>query len=112
MNIYTGGREMISRCLEKKIELVPEEGPLGLKGSIELEYYLIESEVNYIEELKGKKVYGIEIVKKSDGKPEERQIIRNIFCSRENTKYILEKLAYNSVTPIELPYILDDIIGV
>jgi len=102
---------MISRCLEKKVELIPDEELVEMKNSIELEYYLVESEISDLDELKGEKVYGIEIVKKAIDMPVERQVVRNLSCCRESARSMLDKLAYNTVTPVELPFILDDIIG-
>lgn len=112
LKIYKGGMNMIEKYLEKKVELGFVETLKGCKNPIELEYYLLESNINDIDELKGKKVYGVEIIKKVNDIRVENNSVQNLFCCKESTKYILNKLANNTVTPVGLPFILDDIIGI
>jgi len=80
-------------------------------GSMKLEYYLIEGEVTYIEELAGKKVYGIGVVKKDADNIIEKEVVCNFSCCPETTKAVLGKLADNSVLPVELKYILEDMVN-
>jgi hypothetical protein len=108
--VWGGVKMLMKKRLEKRLHLIPEEG-IEFTNEFELHYYLVESEVEYINELKGKKVYGIEIVKKDLEGNHESELIRNISCSRENTKKLLVKLSNNTVTPATMPCILDDILG-
>jgi len=101
----------ISKCLERKLELIPNGEKSQFTNPIELEYYLTESEGYDCEELEEKKVYGIEIVKTNGNKTEESKLIINFSCSKENTKRVLSRLIKNTVTPVSLPFILDDILG-
>jgi hypothetical protein len=39
-------------------------------------------------------------------------MVRNLSTCRKSTEYILNKLATNTVTPVSMPFILDDMIGV
>lgn len=101
---------MTSKCLEKKIEILPLEN--AVEFPIELEYYLLESEMVDYEEMGGAKVYGLEIVKRVNETLVEEEIVENFSCCKENVKEILNKLARNAVTPMGLPFILDDMLGV
>jgi len=102
---------MISRILEKKVDLTTNEETINLKQPIELEYYLLESESTDIEELSGKKVFGIEIIKRTGSGNLETESVRNFSCCRESTRSVLDKLARNTVTPLCLQFILDDMLG-
>ncbi|NLD48574.1 MAG: hypothetical protein GX660_15530 [Clostridiaceae bacterium] len=101
---------MISKYLERRVELKHEEGICN--DGIELEYYLIESEPKQFEENFGGKVYGIEIVKKAKESSIESKIIRNLSYDRQNTHNMVCYLAENIVTPVELSFVLDDLMGV
>jgi hypothetical protein len=103
---------MIKKELEKNIKVVPYGENTGIKDSIELEYYLTESEIHESEELYGEKVFGVEIVKIMDGKEMEAKTVLDLSCNKENTIGILNKLANNTVTPMSLQFVLEDIIGV
>lgn len=81
-------------------------------SAIELEYYLVESELDALEELAKKKIYGIGIVKKTKAESNEEKFVADFSCCITRTKEVLKKLISNSVTPIALPYVLEDIIGV
>lgn len=108
---YEGVICMISKFLEKRIELIPQEITEDLGNPLELEYYLVEydskEECNEIQ-----KGYGIEIIKKNNGKVTESILIRNVYATREKSESLIKKLFVNSVTPVSLPYVLDDLIGV
>ena len=99
---------MVCRYLEKKVEIVSNDN--GYKSPMELEYYLLESNTNEFEELYERKVFGIEIVKKVNEFIEKGKIT-NLFCCREKTRSILDKLACNSVTPVSLSFVIDDLLG-
>ncbi len=102
---------MISKFLEKRMEIIPQEITEDPGNPLELEYYLVEcdSKEECNETQKG---YGIEIVKKNNGKVAESILIQDIFTTREKSEMLIKKLFVNSVTPVSLPYILDDLIGV
>lgn len=107
---------MDSKHMKRRILLNPGEHEYELKSPVELEYYLVESDIDENDGLTGKRGYGIEIVKREmpDRSAEriERRFVRNISCNEQNTARILEKLANNLVTPVGLPFVLDDMIGV
>lgn len=103
---------MIRKCLEKKVKMIPDEQSTEFAAPFELEYYLIESDITHPDELMQDKVYGVEIVKKNVNEKVEREIIKDLSCCRKNTENILNKLVNNTVTPVCLSHILDDIIGV
>ncbi len=102
---------MISKFLEKRVEVEMGEDPQQNRNAMELEYYLLEIETDAGEQ-ELKKAYGIEILKKQQGIHEEKKKYQDVFCSRERTKNLVEQLAENTVTPVTLPYILDDILGI
>lgn len=103
---------MIKRYLENKVKLrLDEDSEKFCNNMIELEYYLIESESDGVDDMKNKKVFGIEIVKRENENYTERELIRNFSCCRESTRHLLGKLASNTVTPMGLPFVLDNIIG-
>lgn len=102
---------MINRQLERIVKLLPDENLNGIREKIELEYYLLESEVRDLEELSGKIAYGIEIIKNPTNGMIEKETVKNLFCCKESVKQLLEKFANNAVTPIGLFYVLDDIVG-
>ncbi|MEG6611745.1 DUF6514 family protein [Pseudoclostridium thermosuccinogenes] len=103
---------MINRRLEKSLELSMNDGLSGDCASIKLEYYILENEISDMDELTGKIAYGIEIVKKVDGKNDEVSTVKNLSCCKESVIRILDKLACNTVTPVGMPYVLDDMLGV
>ena len=102
---------MVSKFLEKKVEVILDGSCQRGENSLELEYYLLESDFAGDEERKSQKEYGIEIVKKHLGMLNERRQFDNIFNTREKTKELIDLLVENTVTPSTLPYILDDLLG-
>ena len=112
---------MVSKFLEKKVEIVLGGSMQREENSLELEYYLLESDYmgcadeqptrSMTCDEERKKTYGIEIVKKHLGILNERRQFDNIFNTREKTKKLVDLLAENTVTPSTLPYILDDLLG-
>jgi len=101
---------MITKYLIKQVDITPD--PDSDAKPFKLEYYLLEGEVNYIAELIGKKVYGIGIIQKNSPSLMNEERVLNFSCCRETTEEIIQKLIKNTVTPTELPYILDDMLGV
>lgn len=113
---FWGVKKMMSKILEERVELDPSVDVYSeLVKPIFLEYYLVESDAHGSEYgLMSSKVYGIEIVKKESDSSNARiesELVRNVSCCRESARMILNKLAINSVTPVGLPFILDDLLG-
>jgi len=103
---------MLCKSLEKIVKILPDEGAMEFENPMQLEYYLVESESTEDMEAHTDKVFGLEIIKKVGSVEVERKLIKNYSHSRQTTMNILKLLAENTVTPVSLPYILDDIIGV
>jgi len=103
---------MLCKTLEKIVQLMPDENTKEIIKPMQLEYYLVESEST--EDLKDytDKVFGIEIIKKVGNTETERELVKNYSHSRQITVNMLNVLAENTVTPVSLLYILDDIIGI
>jgi hypothetical protein len=102
---------MINKFLEKRVEIETDENPQTEEKSFELEYYLLESDTDENCEKDLYKGYGVEIIKKHHGFPEESKRFVNIFNTRERTQDLVELLANNTVTPSTLAYVLDDLLG-
>lgn len=102
---------MVSKFLEKRVDLFTEEDKTEFTNKVKLEYYLLESEEMQRGEFAGKEVYGIEIVKNDGSGYCESETVKNLFQCRESTRLLLKKLAANRVTPVSLYEVLDDIIG-
>lgn len=98
---------MMNKYLEKKVEVNFNE---LASSTFCLEYYLVESMVPNNNQIRDT-VYGIEIVKKDGSNHIEKETIRNFSPNRKNTLKTINKLAYNTVTPVAMPFILDDLIG-
>lgn len=109
---------MISKCLEKTIQLIPDELNNGINNAFKLEYYLVESENSEIHEYgpeldsESERVFGIEVVKRENSGKMESKLICNYSNSKKNAMDILNKMAENTVTPVSLPFVLDDLIGI
>lgn len=100
-NMYLENKLLLKNCEE-----------VDLDRPIELEYYLVESEIDSSDELAGKKIYGIGIIKKTKEESSEGKLVADFSSCIIRTKEVLSKLAINSVTPIALNYVLEDIISV
>lgn len=103
---------MINRYLERKVHLESNIETQEIRNPIQLEYYLVEGEIEELEELKGIKAYGIEIVKFKGDKETERQIVKNFCCKESMARETISRLADNTVTPSGLYFVLDDIVGI
>lgn len=102
---------MVSKFLEKRVEIEYDEFHQRQGNTLELEYYLLENEYAEVGDMESQKSYGVEILKKHRGILNEKKQFENIFNTREKTKSLVELLADNTVTPSTLPYILDDLLG-
>lgn len=93
-----------------KYEIEEFVEPIYLR-EMNLEYYLIESEVP-IQDNNSLNVYGIQVVKtemdKSNSVIRECEFVPNISPDKDGVKKILDKLIRNKVTPIALHDVLDD----
>ena len=97
---------MECRKLLRKVSVEYEtwEG-LGRK-ELNLEYYLLESD--YCESKELNRAYGFEIRKIQNGQLKEMVTEYGIGGTHARAKEFIEVLAENAVTPVEVPYILDD----
>ncbi|MGI6778646.1 MAG: DUF6514 family protein [Acetivibrionales bacterium] len=102
---------VIKKFLERKIKLAQSGEIQGTYLPLQLEYYLTESKSDDCVELEGKTVYGMEVVMRNGSKTEERKLVRNFSCDKESTRRVLNRLISNTVTPVSLLFILDDILG-
>lgn len=101
---------MITKHLKRKLKLNKESDSL-YNIPMELEYYLIESKLDYTDDLSGEKVYGIGIVKRISETSFEENIVHNFSCCINETSELIDKMADNTVTPVSLRTILDDLLG-
>ena len=102
---------MLSRFLEKRIEIEGQEIPRNPGNVMELEYYLVESDQDCDNAATEGKSYGIQIIKKECGMASENIMFRDVHPSREETEKLVMLMAENTVTPLTLPYIIDDLLG-
>jgi len=109
--VKEGVRQMIRKYLQRRVKIGCDE-ELGLEKPIELEYYLVESKVDYIPELRGKAVYGMSISKRINGACSEERVVINFSCCEHSTRQMINRLADSAVTHASLEYILDDVLGV
>lgn len=99
--IFYRSVNVCAECDEKKREFI-------------LDYYLLEKDIK----IEGFSVntYGIEISKrektKDDGTLKEYRRVYDVFCTKGEALETLEKLVKNTVTPISLLDILEDLIGI
>ena len=79
-----------------------------------LDYYLLEKDVRI--EGFSLNTYGIEISKREKTAPKqnytEYRRVYDIFCTKEEAISALKKLCENTVTPVSLLDVLEDMIGV
>lgn len=101
---------MTSMYLESRL-LLEQGGEVDTDYPIELQYYLLESEISIEEELKGIKTYGVGIIKKTQKECSEAKFVEDLSCCLASTKEVLNLLIRNLVTPISLHNVLEDIIG-
>lgn len=102
---------MLSRFLEKRIEIEEQEILCNPGNMLELEYYLVESDPVSDNAAVEERGYGIQIVKKESGTTYESIMLKDIHPNRETTEKLVKLLADNTVTPVTLPYIIDDMLG-
>ena len=92
---------MTNKYLEKSAKI--EEGN---EKTLELNYYILENE-----NVLNNRVYGIEIEKKIGNGHYERFLINDLYPNIQDVKNTVDKLAQNTVTPVALPFIIEDILG-
>ncbi|MGE5612838.1 MAG: DUF6514 family protein [Bacillota bacterium] len=102
---------MISKFLEKRVEIECGESGYQKENILELEYYLLESVTDAVDDNGVHKTYGVEIKKKQQGVLGESSHFKNVFPSREKTMSLVELLAEQTVTPSTLAYVMDDLLG-
>lgn len=102
---------MLSRFLEKRIEIEGQEIPCSSGNVMELEYYLVESDQDFESTATEEKSFGIQIIKKECGVASESIIFRDLHPCRAETEKLVMLMAENTVTPVSLPYIIDDLLG-
>lgn len=102
---------MVSKFLEKRVEIECSESGYQTGNTLELEYYLLESMNDCIDNNGIQKTYGVEIKKKQQGILGESSYFENVFPSREKTMSLIELLAKQTVTPSTLEYVMDDLLG-
>jgi len=100
---------MLNKRLENKITL-DKNSYFFLENPITLEYYIYEREVDSGDDLAGRKVYGIGISKTIDNRHYEENVVYNFSCSFDETKNVVNMLAKNTVTPVELVPVLENIL--
>jgi len=105
-----GNRVMVTKYLKRKIVLNGNED-YSYDIPMTLEYYLLESFLEYRNELAGQKVYGVSVIKKFDDNCLEEDSITNYSCCINKTNELVNKLADNAVTPMTLAAVIDDILG-
>jgi hypothetical protein len=102
---------MSNRMLEKSVNMGKNSEGAENLCSFELEYYLLESVMDHDDHECTRTVYGIEILKRMyDGSIENKKF-EDIYTDKGKTRELISVLAANTVTPITLPYILDDLLS-
>ncbi len=108
-----GRRNMIKRILLSREKVLPyDNSDNSFVQPLELEYYITESPPDRYMVNEEETVYGMSVVKKAGEGVIEEEFIRNYSCSRKDAENVVKILAANKVTPLELPYIIDDLLGV
>jgi len=102
---------MVRRQVERKLSIKDGIYDYEYQVPIELEYYVLESKINYKDKFDDKKVYGIGIAKKVNETCYEESVVKNLSSCISEVKSVINKLADNEVTPISLESILDDLLG-
>ncbi len=102
---------MSCKLLEKHKEAEREISDEIKGNKSELEYYILISETDDLDNDTIQQTYGVEIVKNVEGLLSESKAFENVFTDMERIKGLIKVLADNTVTPVSLPYILDDLLG-
>ena len=98
------------KALEKELcETVKVELP---QGDCYLEYYLIKHSVLDLSPRLNLFTYGVEVVKRScdDGEVLETKLISDVCCSVMRMNDMISVLARNTVTPVGLHDVLEDLL--
>jgi hypothetical protein len=102
---------MLCKLKEKCKETAREIFDESQGNKLELEYYLLISETEDCENNAILKTYGIEIVKKANGLLSESKGFENVHTDKERMRDIIGIMAENTVTPVSLQDILEDLLG-
>ena len=102
---------MLNRVLEKYVKVANDEEDTENADRFELEYYLLESGSDCGDPECGRTAYGIEIIKRMDNGSIEQKKFEGLYTDKRRTKELIDVLAANTVTPVSLPYILDDLLS-
>lgn len=102
---------MISKFFKQHVEIERSENSMEPVAMLELDYYLLESDSDGLDNIEEYKEYGVGIVKKTEGIVDEIRQYGNIYANRDETEELVELLARMTVTPSALPYVLDDLLG-
>jgi hypothetical protein len=102
---------MICKYLERSLSIMPDMQQGESMKPLQLEYYIIETDTAHSDEESCEKTFGIEIIKKENSGYVENEAIADVFCNREKAEYVLDMLARNTATPMELKFVLEDMVG-
>ena len=102
---------MLNRVLEKYVKVAKDEKDTENTGWFELEYYLLESMPECGDPEFDRTAYGIEVIKRMDDGSLEQKKFEGIYTDKRRTQELIDILAANTVTPVSLPYILDDLLS-
>ncbi len=100
---------MVTKHLKRRLVLDNIDDYMGY-CPLELEYYLLESNADYNNDISNERAYGISIVKKVNDKCYEESSVINFSPFAEKTNELIDILADNTVTPISLMPVLDNIL--
>lgn len=103
---------MTKKTLTKKTTFNASETSGNSDCTIELEYYFLQSTIFDFDDFPSRNSFGIEIVKKVNAQDMEKKSIKDLSCSEEDTKEMLNKIIQTTTMPMELLTVLDDILGV
>jgi hypothetical protein len=102
---------IMKKRFKDKITLSSDKNVINVENNVNLEYYILESETEESNVFFGIRYYGIEIIKKQNQLEIEKNSIHNVSCNERNAHHLLNRLIENKVTPTELPFVLDNILG-
>lgn len=100
------------RCLYGKILLDEKLLMNNIYHDVEVEYYKVKRK-DENNARNSNEVYGIEIVKRDYYNEEvkvENEYIEKVTSDEQSVNNILEKLKNNQVTPVELEYVIKDLL--
>ena len=108
---------MCNKKLQAAVNIKNDKAVIG-EGikEMQLEYYIVESDILQGANLTNGKVYGVEIIKKeltvNEATYMENHMVSDVCCSESNIKTLVDKLIHHTVTPVSLNCVLEDLVGV